>query len=110
MEEIGGNQGRSEIFLSIIESQGGFLPVVDNGFALYKGERMQTIIQMSEVEEAKALSILLRHFVSTVLPNRIYIVSADAAKKLREAGVQFTELSHGSNAPCLEGVGSGERI
>ena len=52
---------------------------------------MKMIIQLSEVEEAKALPILLRHSPSTVLPNRIYVVSADAVKKLREAGVQFTE-------------------
>jgi len=71
---------------------------------------MKTIIQMSEAEEAKALPILLRHSSSTVLPHRIYVVSEEAAKKLREAGVQFTELSCESNAPRLEGVGSGERI
>ena len=71
---------------------------------------MKTIIQMSEAEEAKALPILLRHSPNTVLPNRIYVVSEDAAKKLRQAGVQFTELSRESNAPTLEGVGSGERI
>jgi hypothetical protein len=71
---------------------------------------MKTIIQLSEAEEAKALPILLRHSPGTVLPNRIYIVSAEAAKKLCEAGVQFTELSRESSAPHLEGVGSGERI
>ena len=71
---------------------------------------MQTIIQMSAAEEAKALPILLRHSPGTVLPNRTYVVSAEAAKKLREAGVQFTELSRESNAPGLEGVGAGERI
>ena len=71
---------------------------------------MQTIIQMSEVEEAKALPLLLRHSPGTVLPNRIYVISAEAAKKLHEAGVQFTELSRESTAPHLEGVGSGERI
>ena len=41
---------------------------------------MQTIIQMSEAEEAKALSILLRHSPGTVLPNRIYVVSEEAAQ------------------------------
>jgi hypothetical protein len=71
---------------------------------------MKTIIQMSEAEEAKALPLLLRHSACTVLPNRIYVVSEEAAKKLREAGVQFTELSRESDAPRLEGVGSGERI
>jgi hypothetical protein len=54
---------------------------------------MQMIIQLSEAEEAKALPILLRHSSGTVLPSRIYVVSEDAAKKLREAGVQYTELS-----------------
>jgi hypothetical protein len=71
---------------------------------------MKAIIQMSEAEEAKALPLLLRHSPATVLPNRIYVVSEEAAKKLREAGVQFTELSRESTMPSLEGVGSGERI
>ena len=71
---------------------------------------MKTIIQLSEAEEAKALPILLRHSPGTVLPNRTYLVSEDAAKKLREAGVQFTELSRESNDSPLERVGSGERI
>jgi hypothetical protein len=71
---------------------------------------MKTIIQLSEAEEAKALLLLLRHSPGTVLPNRTYVVSAEAAKQLREAGVQFTELSRESNAPSLKGVGSGERI
>jgi hypothetical protein len=71
---------------------------------------MKTIIRMSEAEEAKALPILLRHSPGTVLPNRIYVNNEEAAKKLREAGVQFTELSRESSAPSLEGVGSGERI
>jgi hypothetical protein len=71
---------------------------------------MNMIIQLSEVEEVKALPILLRHSPGTVLPNRIYVVSEDAAKQLRAAGVQFTALSRTSNAPTQEGVGPGERI
>jgi hypothetical protein len=71
---------------------------------------MKTIIQMSDAEEAKTLPLLLRHSPGTVLPNRVYVISEEAVKKLREAGVQFTELSRESNAPRLEGVGSGERI
>ena len=57
---------------------------------------MKTILQMSEVDEAEALPILLRHSPGAVLPNRTYVVSEEAAKKLREAGVQFTELSRES--------------
>ena len=71
---------------------------------------MRTIIQLSEAEEAKALPILLRHSPGTALPQRIYVVSEDAARELRKAGVRFTELSRESTAPRLEGVGSGERI
>jgi hypothetical protein len=71
---------------------------------------MKTIIQLSEAEEAKALPVLLRHSPGTVLPNRIYVVSEDAAKKLCGAGAQFTELSRESNDSPLKGVGSGERI
>jgi hypothetical protein len=70
---------------------------------------MKTIVQLSETEEAKALPILLRHSPGTVLPKRIYVVGEKVAKILREAGVQFTELSRESNAPRLQGVGSGER-
>ena len=76
----------------------------------HKAHAMKTIIQLSEAEEAKALPILLRHSPGTVLPNRIYVVSVEVAKKLREAGVQFTELSREASAPRLEGVGFGERI
>lgn len=71
---------------------------------------MKTIIQMSEAAEAKALPLILRHSPGTVLPNRICVISEEAAKKLRRAGVQFTALSRESTAPHLEGVGSGERI
>ena len=83
------------------------------GIAFYPNlrvEAMKIIIQMSEAEEVKALPILLRHSPGAVLPHHIYVVSDEAARKLREAGVQFTELSRESNAPRLEGVGSGERI
>jgi hypothetical protein len=59
---------------------------------------MKIIIQMSEAEEVKALPLLLRHSPGTVLPNRIYVVSEEAARKLHEVGVQFTELSRESTA------------
>ncbi|WP_089717580.1 hypothetical protein [Candidatus Entotheonella palauensis] len=71
---------------------------------------MNIIIQMSEAEEAKALSILLRHSPGAILPSHTYVISREAAKQLRQAGVQFTELSRDSNAPSLEGFGPGERI
>jgi hypothetical protein len=65
---------------------------------------------MSTREEVKALAILLRHSPGTVLPNRTYIISEEAARALREAGIKFTELSREDSSPCLDGVVSGERI
>jgi hypothetical protein len=45
-----------------------------------------------------------------VVPNCIYVVSDEAAKQLREAGVQFAELSWESTTPSLEAVSAGENI
>ena len=71
---------------------------------------MKVVIQLTQAEEANALPILLRHSPGTVLPNRTYVIDEAAATKLREAGIQFTELSRESNAPSLEGAGFCERI
>jgi len=71
---------------------------------------MKVVIQLTKDEEAKALPILLRHSVGTILQNRTYVVSAEAASELRRSGIQFTEISRESNAPSLEGAGSGERV
>ncbi|MFH1573949.1 MAG: hypothetical protein ABIG68_08185 [Acidobacteriota bacterium] len=71
---------------------------------------MKVVIQMSEEEERKALPILLRHSPGMMLRNGTYVLSADAARRLRQDGVQFVELGRESTAPGLEGVGSGERI
>jgi hypothetical protein len=45
-----------------------------------------------------------------VLPEGVYVISEEAAAALRDAGVQFTEMTRESSAPGLEGVESGERI
>lgn len=71
---------------------------------------MKVVIQLSEEEELKALPILLRHSPGMMLRNGTYVISTDAARRLRQEGVQFTELGREASAPGLEGVGSGERI
>jgi hypothetical protein len=71
---------------------------------------MKVIIRLSNREEAKALPILLRHSPGAVLPERTYVISEEAARALRAAGVTFTELSHEANLPGLEGAVPGERI
>ncbi len=70
---------------------------------------MKVVIRMSDKEEAKALPLLLRHSPGMILPDRTYIISEEAARTLRQAGVSFSELSRES-ALNAEGVLPGERI
>jgi hypothetical protein len=71
---------------------------------------MKVVIQLSAREEARALPILLRHSPGTILPDRVYVVSEEAARALQDAGIHFVEVASDANAPSLEGAGSGERI
>jgi hypothetical protein len=71
---------------------------------------MKVVIQFSAREEERALPILLRHSPGTILPDRVYVISEEAARALREAGIGFVELGSEANAPNLEGAGSGERV
>ena len=54
---------------------------------------MKVIIRLSAREELRALPILLRHSPGVVLPDRTYILSVEAVRALRSAGVKFRELS-----------------
>ena len=71
---------------------------------------MKVVVQFSVREEERALPFLLRHSPGTILPERVYVISVDAVRALREAGVRFAELGGDVNAPRLEGAGSGERV
>ena len=70
---------------------------------------MKVIIHLTKEEEEKALPILLRHSPGMVLPNRTYVLSEDALRALRNANVQFSELSREAAAPSLEEA-VGERV
>ena len=70
---------------------------------------MKAIIHLTRDEEAKALPILLRHSPGMVLTQRTYVLSEDALRALRSAGVRFSELSREAAAPSLEEV-AGERV
>jgi hypothetical protein len=70
---------------------------------------MKIIIQLSREEEAKALPILLRHSPGMILPERTYVLDEDAVGSLRNAGIQYSQLSSAALAPCLEEV-AGERV
>lgn len=71
---------------------------------------MKVVIRMTKSQELKALPILFRHSPGTILPDRTYVVEAEAARALRKAGVKFTELSHEAINGGAEGAMSGERI
>ena len=70
---------------------------------------MKVIIHLGEEEEVKALPILLRHSPGMVLPHRTYVLSEEALRALRAAGVRFSEVSREAIAPNLEEV-AGERV
>jgi hypothetical protein len=70
---------------------------------------MKVIIQLTRDEEAKALPILLRHSPGMILPQQTYVVSGEALRKLRNAGIRFTELSREATAASLQEV-AGERV
>ena len=50
---------------------------------------MKLTIRFSKLEEARALPILLRHSPGMVLPDRTYVLNAEAVSTLCEAGVRF---------------------
>jgi hypothetical protein len=54
---------------------------------------MDKVIQFTELEEAKALPILLRHSPGRVLSGRTYVLDRSAVEALRDAGIQFQDLS-----------------
>jgi hypothetical protein len=53
---------------------------------------VKVIIRLSAREELQALPVLLRHSPGMGLANRTYVISTEAARALREAGVRFAEL------------------
>ena len=71
---------------------------------------MKVVIQMSEEEELKALPILLRHSPGMMLRNGTYVITADATRRLRQEGVQSTELSKEGAVHGPGGIEFGERI
>lgn len=71
---------------------------------------MKVVIQLTKEEELKALPLLLRHSTGAVLANRTYLVETAAANKLRDAGIQFTQICRDSYAPSLEAAAAGERV
>lgn len=71
---------------------------------------MKVAVRFTANEELKAVPILMRHSPGMMLPGDIYVVSVEAVDALRQAGVQFTELTSEAIPADVQGIASGERI
>jgi hypothetical protein len=71
---------------------------------------MRVFIQIAETDSARAWALLVRHSPGTALPDRTFIVSEDATRALREAGIKFEEISRDPGVPWEGGSVTGERI
>jgi hypothetical protein len=68
---------------------------------------MKIVIQIDRRDSAKAWGLLVRHSPGVALPNRVFIVSDEAARALRKAGIRFTQKSREATP---SGAIAGERI
>lgn len=72
---------------------------------------MTVVIRVADKDRARARGFLVRHSAGTALPDNTYVVSEAAARDMRSAGIEFTELSRDElNHQPGEGVPAGERI
>jgi hypothetical protein len=71
---------------------------------------MRIRIQVSAGDDARAWGILIRHSVGEAYPNRTYVISEQAADALRQARIDFVELSREEGIAGVPGVTSGERV
>jgi hypothetical protein len=56
-------------------------------------QAMRIVVQISLRDSAKAWSLLVRHSPGGALPDRMFVVSEEAVRALREAGIRFSDLS-----------------
>jgi hypothetical protein len=71
---------------------------------------MNVVIRVDDQDRPRAWGYLVRHSAGTALPNNTFIVSEEAVRGMREAGISFTEISRPGEALDAAGVGASERI
>ena len=59
---------------------------------------MKTVIRVSPRDSAKAWALLVRHSPGVALPDRVFIVSDEAVRALRDAGIHFSREVNGPEA------------
>lgn len=68
---------------------------------------MKVVIQVDPRDNAKAWGLLVRHSPGVALADRVFVISEEAARALRKAGIRFAEVSRETTVP---GAAVGERI
>ncbi len=68
---------------------------------------MKIVIQVQRRDSAKAWGLLVRHSPGVALPDRTFVVSVEAARALRKAGIRFKQMSRDATS---SGALAGERI
>jgi hypothetical protein len=68
---------------------------------------MKVVIQVDRRDSAKAWGVLVRHSPGVALPGRVFVISPEAARELRKAGVRFKRVSRDTSP---SGAIVGQRI
>ena len=63
---------------------------------------MKIVIRVSDQDRVRAWGFLVRHSPGTELPNNTFIVLDLAVVGLRNAGIDFTEISRSGSAVSAE--------
>lgn len=71
---------------------------------------MNVVIQVPERDRKRALGLLVRHSPGQALPNSTFVVSEAAADRMRETGIEFTELYRVELAVIPEAPRFGGRV
>lgn len=71
---------------------------------------MTVVIRVLDEDRARTWGLLVRHSPGTALPNNTFVISPAAAKMLRSAGIDFTEVTRVDAGLAREGALAGERI
>ncbi len=71
---------------------------------------MNVLIRFTLKQEAKAITLLLRHSPGMILPGRIYVVKDTLVELLRANRVRFTEISREAEATDLNQLADEELL
>lgn len=71
---------------------------------------MKVVIQVAPEDDARAWGILIRHSPGIALPNRVVVISEEAVRALRDAGIQFKELTPAEQTAIAPGAPVRERV